>query len=45
MLENKYAFPVRVSIIDELPVQFQERKWIQENQDGFRCSHAILNIL
>ncbi|MES1214840.1 MAG: DUF58 domain-containing protein [Bacteroidota bacterium] len=29
-LENHYAFPVRVSIIDELPVQFQERKWIRK---------------
>jgi uncharacterized protein (DUF58 family) len=29
-LKNKYLFPVRVSIIDELPVQFQERKWIRK---------------
>lgn len=27
---NKYPFPVRISIIDELPVQFQERKWIKK---------------
>jgi len=27
---NHYGFPVRVSIIDELPVQFQERKWIRK---------------
>ncbi|MDB5252242.1 MAG: cell division protein DivIC (FtsB), stabilizes FtsL against RasP cleavage [Flaviaesturariibacter sp.] len=26
-LENEYAFPVRCSVIDELPFQFQERKW------------------
>ena len=29
-LENKYSFPVRVSILDELPVQFQERKWLRK---------------
>jgi uncharacterized protein (DUF58 family) len=26
-LENEYGFPVRCSVIDELPFQFQERKW------------------
>ncbi|HEY6063983.1 MAG TPA: DUF58 domain-containing protein, partial [Chitinophagaceae bacterium] len=29
-LFNHYGFPVRTSIIDELPVQFQERKWIKK---------------
>lgn len=29
-LKNRYAFPVRVSIIDELPVQFQERNWMRK---------------
>lgn len=29
-LTNSYGFPVRTSIIDELPVQFQERKWIRK---------------
>lgn len=29
-LFNHYTFPVRTSIIDELPVQFQERKWIKK---------------
>lgn len=27
---NQYAFPVRISIIDELPIQFQERKWLRK---------------
>jgi uncharacterized protein (DUF58 family) len=27
---NKYSFPVKASIIDELPVQFQERKWMRK---------------
>jgi uncharacterized protein (DUF58 family) len=29
-IENKYSFPVSVSIIDELPVQLQERKWLRK---------------
>ncbi|MEO7394761.1 MAG: DUF58 domain-containing protein, partial [Chitinophagaceae bacterium] len=29
-LVNNYGFPVRASIIDELPIQFQERKWIRK---------------
>ena len=29
-LYNRYAFPVRAGIIDELPIQFQERKWIKK---------------
>ena len=29
-LHNHYAFPVRTSIIDELPIQFQERKWVKK---------------
>ncbi len=28
--ENRYAFPVRISIIDELPMQFQDRKWMRK---------------
>ena len=29
-LKNNYGFPVKASIIDELPVQFQERKWLRK---------------
>ena len=29
-MHNHYAFPVRTSIIDELPIQFQERKWVKK---------------
>lgn len=29
LLHNQYPFPVQTSIIDELPDQFQERKWIR----------------
>ena len=28
-LDNNYAFPVKTSVIDELPIQFQEREWIR----------------
>jgi uncharacterized protein (DUF58 family) len=31
-LENEYPFRVRVSILDELPVQFQERKWLRRTR-------------
>src|SRR6185503_20743004 len=33
-LENRYPFTVRVSILDELPVQFQERKWLRKAKVG-----------
>jgi len=33
-LHNKFPFPVRVSIIDELPVQFQERTWMRKARLG-----------
>lgn len=29
-LHSNYLFPAKVSVIDELPVQFQERKWIRK---------------
>src|SRR5690606_2399621 len=29
-LKDGYAFPVRVSMIDELPAQFQQRNWIRK---------------
>src|SRR5436190_7420812 len=29
-LKNNYGFPVKASIIDELPMQFQERKWLKK---------------
>jgi uncharacterized protein (DUF58 family) len=33
-LDNKYSFPVNASIIDELPVQFQERSWLRKVKMG-----------
>ena len=29
-LHNRYRFPVRASLIDEIPVQFQERNWLRK---------------
>ncbi len=29
-LRNHYAFPVRISVIDEIPAQFQERHWLRK---------------
>jgi uncharacterized protein (DUF58 family) len=33
-LENRYSFPVSISVIDEIPVQFQDRNWIQKRKIG-----------
>ncbi|HEY6505466.1 MAG TPA: DUF58 domain-containing protein [Chitinophagaceae bacterium] len=33
-MENKYSFPVNVSVIDEIPVQFQDRNWLQKRRIG-----------
>ncbi len=29
-LENKYAFPIRIIVIDEIPVQFQKRDFLKQ---------------
>lgn len=41
-LHNYYAFPVRISIIDELPFQFQERKWLKKAKLERDTSHQIV---
>ncbi len=33
-IRNHYGFPVRTSVIDEIPIQFQERKWIRRATIG-----------
>ncbi len=44
-LYNDYSFPVRASVIDELPVQFQERKWIRKvlisSDTGFDLEYTL----
>jgi uncharacterized protein (DUF58 family) len=38
---NLYPFPVRISVIDELPVQFQERKWLRKAFLPVNAEHKI----
>ncbi|MBL7743267.1 MAG: DUF58 domain-containing protein [Chitinophagaceae bacterium] len=40
-LENKYLFPVNASIIDEVPVQFQERNWLKRVKIGGNEKHDL----
>ncbi len=44
-IDNHYSFPVAVSIIDELPIQFQERKWIRKAKIGREESFQLLYTL
>lgn len=44
-LVNQYAFPVRTSIIDELPVQFQERNWLKKIMIGRENRHELVYSL
>ena len=30
LFQNHYHFPANISVIDELPAQFQERKWLRK---------------
>lgn len=40
-VHNNYVFPVRISIIDELPIQFQERKWIKRAHLSRDTDHQL----
>lgn len=40
-LYNSYYFPVRVSIIDEIPVQFQDRQWLKKCRLGANSRQEI----
>jgi uncharacterized protein (DUF58 family) len=44
-LKNRYGFPVRLSIIDELPVQFQERKWMRKIVLGANSEQQLEYVL
>lgn len=33
-VKNRYSFPIRTSIIDEIPAQFQDRKWLRRMNLG-----------
>ena len=40
-LKNNFVFPVRLSVIDELPPQFQERKWLRKAWVQSNAEHSI----
>ena len=44
-VENKYPFTTYISIIDELPVQFQERKWLRKATIEHNAKHSIEYLL
>ena len=44
-LENKYSFPVSVSVIDEIPIQFQDRKWMCKAKISSHEKHDLEYIL
>lgn len=44
-LKNNYSFAVKASIIDELPDQFQERKWIRKLQIPSKTSQPLDYVL
>ncbi len=38
---NYYSFPVAISVIDEIPIQFQERKWIMKARIAANEKHEL----
>jgi uncharacterized protein (DUF58 family) len=44
-IHNHYGFPARISVIDELPVQFQERKWIRRATIGRNEKYVLEYML
>jgi uncharacterized protein (DUF58 family) len=45
VLTNRYAYPVQVSIIDEIPIQFQDRHWLRkakiDNRQAFELEYFL----
>jgi uncharacterized protein (DUF58 family) len=44
-LKNNYVFPAQISVIDELPVQFQDRNWIRKLKISGNSSEQIMYTL
>jgi uncharacterized protein (DUF58 family) len=44
-LKNNYVFPAQLSVIDELPVQFQDRNWIRKLKIAGNSSEQIMYTL
>ena len=45
VFRNLYSFPVRISVIDEIPFQFQERKWLRKAQVGVNAQEEMEYVL
>lgn len=41
VLTNRYAFPVQVSVIDEIPIQFQDRNWLRKVRIYNKEAHEL----
>lgn len=45
VLTNRYAYPVQVSVIDEIPIQFQDRNWLRkariENKQAYELEYFL----
>jgi uncharacterized protein (DUF58 family) len=45
VLTNHYAWPVQVSVIDEIPIQFQDRNWLRkakiDNRQAFELEYFL----
>jgi uncharacterized protein (DUF58 family) len=44
-LKNNYVFPAHISVIDELPVQFQDRNWIRKLKIAGNSSEQFMYTL
>ena len=40
-LKNQYPFPVNLSVIDELPIEFQERNWLRKLRMDSNANHEL----
>jgi uncharacterized protein (DUF58 family) len=44
-IHNRYGFPIRASVIDEIPIQFQERKWVRRVTVGRGEKYELTYLL
>jgi uncharacterized protein (DUF58 family) len=44
-LKNEYSFPVKASIIDEIPIQFQDRKWLRKTTMPGNTNYLLIYFL
>jgi uncharacterized protein (DUF58 family) len=41
LLKSNYPFNTRISVIDEMPIQFQERNWLRKINLGGHATHLL----